>query len=180
MVQSARVGGGVITGSIGICAQCRNKAEVAHYPYHPEDNPQPHPDEICESCYKSNVELEHKINAAGGNRPESHNPPATGNGKDVATGSPAPSSIFTPAGAAFSEERARLLAVIHEKATDSWVEKFIEEVVTGKVMKFDWKQIIQSERWFSVLDLRKFAIELDPNFEKPVVEKKKRRRQPQQ
>lgn len=180
MVQSARVGGGVITGAIGTCAQCRNKAEVAHYPYDPVDNPQPNPDEICESCYKANVELEHKITDAGGNRPESHNKPA-----DVPAGQAGPgpgvSSIMTPSVDAFAAERARYLEVIFAKSNDEFVDKFIDEVVKKSVLKFDWKEIMKSVRWFSVLDLRKFALELDPNFEKPLPVKKSRRRsQPQQ
>lgn len=168
------VGAAVVTGSIGTCDQCRNKAEVAVYPYHPYDNPQPNPQPICESCYKENVKLEHKITESGGNRPESHNPPTVeveGAKHVSSSGLQSSRNGEDP----YAAERARYLQVIFEKADDAFVEKFITEVVVKSVLKFDWQEIMKLERWFSVLDLRKFALELDPMFDKPKKSKRNKR-----
>lgn len=62
-------------------------------------------------------------------------------------------------------ERSTYLRIIQAKHTKRWVVKFIAEVVAKKILKFDWFTVIENKRWFSVLDLRRFAIELDPGLE---------------
>lgn len=149
----SKFGTGVPVGSIGICAQCKNKSEVARYP---NDNPDP----ICEDCYRENQILEQKINdkqteALDVVYPANH-PARNGNN----------SSGFTPS------ERDRYIQIITSRASDAWVDSFIREVVVKNVLKYDWKEIIKSERWFSVLDLRRFALEVSPNFENDQIREK--------
>lgn len=64
-------------------------------------------------------------------------------------------------------ERQEYLDVILRKADPSWVQKFIKEVVAKKILRYDWQTVIGQERWFSLLDLRRMAIELEPNIEHP-------------
>ena len=148
MVEPKRSGGvgtgeGPRIGAIGICAQCRNKAEVSLYP---NDNPEP----ICESCYRDNQKLEKVI---------SDKREASGI-RDVR-----PIAERQPQNVTGDPERDRYIEVITEGAKDEWVTSFIREVVTKNVLKYDWKYIIRNERWFSVLDLRRFALEVNPGFE---------------
>ena len=67
------------------------------------------------------------------------------------------------------EERNFYLSLVQEEATDEWVNKFIKEVVSRKILKYDWKKVLENKRWFSTLDLRRFALEVNPDFEKPEV-----------
>ncbi len=148
MGTSVSIRGGALAGACasrpagrGICAQCRNKAEVKTYP---NDNPDP----ICEKCYVDNQRLEKKIAEKGG--------------AAIASES-APSRINEVLGA--SDERERYIQAIIQGASDKWIESFIKEVVVKNVLRYDWKEIIKFERWFSILDLRRFALEVNPNFE---------------
>jgi hypothetical protein len=136
------------SANIGICAQCRNKAEIRTYP---NDNPEP----ICEACYKSNQELEKKISD------KAQVVMATNEKKSYETSGP----IVT------SDEREHYIRTICNKADDKWLERFITEVVTKKVLIYDWKTIIRNERWFSILDLRRFALEVDPDLDAPKIAK---------
>lgn len=151
------------TGRIGICAQCHNKAETKVYPGF-------NPDPVCENCQKENVALENKIDGQG--KPSAiPGKDSTGNGAGPGAGLPSRAPIDDP-------ERAAYLRVIEEKADAEWLKKFIEEVLVKNVLQYDWKTIIRSERWFSVLDLRRYALDLDPDFEK-VVKQDKPAPQPQ-
>lgn len=67
-------------------------------------------------------------------------------------------------------ERETYLEIIKNKANDEWVNKLIKEIISKKILKYDWFRVIQQHRWFSVLDLRRFALDLDPKFEASVVE----------
>ena len=128
-------------GKIGMCAQCHNKAEVHKYP---NDNPDP----ICEDCYKENQQLEKKIQSKA----------------EQVQSAQVTLDVSTSYG---SDERQQYLDVIWREATDEWLENLINEVLTKKVMYYDWKKIIMNERWFSILDLRRFALELCPDMDKP-------------
>lgn len=144
----SKFGQGTPAGRIGVCAQCHNKAEVAVYPGG-------NPDSICETCHLDNQKLEAKIQ-------EKHGTPAH-DPRLVGTADVYQSNFGTRRPV---DERERYIAVISGKATEEWVDKFIKEVLTKNVLKFDWKEIIQSERWFSLLDLRRWALEVDPDMEK--------------
>ena len=135
-----------VVGSIGVCAQCHNKAEVRVYP---NDNPEA----ICEDCYRDNQKLEQKIF-------DKSISVQTGLGEGQ-------QSLFQSSSG--SEERDLYIRTICNKASDAWLERFIDEVVRKQVMVYDWKTIIRNERWFSILDLRRFALEVDPDLDKPVV-----------
>lgn len=162
---------GPLTGEIGICAQCRNKAEIRVYEGW---NPEP----VCEDCQRDNVNLEKKSQANGG---ASLLPPLKS--------SPASSVPVDFRGQTSTEERDRYIAVIAQ-ADPKWVDRFIKEVMAKNVLLYDWKEIIKFDRWFSVLDLRRFALEVNPNFESEIEEelppsttsnpkKTRRKRQPQ-
>ncbi len=145
---SVGVGKQPLTSSIGFCSQCRNKAEISVYP---GDNPDP----ICGDCYQENLKLEQAI-ADQGKQPQ-----------------PTQNGAAQPAPVAQLPERERYIKTICEKADDAWVGQFIEEVIVKNVLRYDWQTIIQNERWFSVLDLRRFALGLDPDVDKPKVKEKK-------
>lgn len=139
----SKFGQGRPAGTIGPCAQCHNKAEVAKYP---GDNPE----QICEKCHLENMALERKIGEVHGHPAPTFAPPVR----------------YSTAETGGDPERELYLRVISEGATEDWVEDFIKEVLTKNVLKYDWKQIIRSERWFSILDLRRFALDINPDFEK--------------
>lgn len=125
--------------TIGRCNQCGNQSELKIYP---NDNPQA----ICENCHRDNLKLEGKIleKKAVVNVVE-----VSSNNHQV------------------SDERSRYINIIVSKASDQWLDSFIKEVVVKKVLIYDWKTIIQNERWFSILDLRRFALDIDPDMDKP-------------
>lgn len=149
--------GRAIKNEIGTCAQCHNKAEIAIYP---NDNPDP----ICESCYIENQKLEEHIQAKSAENGNS----AVRIVKEIAPD--IRDRILTPEG-----ERQRYIDIITKGADDKWVDTFIKEVVLKKVLVYDWREIIKTERWFSVLDLRRFALEVDPQMDKPKREYKRRK-----
>ena len=126
------------TGSIGNCAQCMNKAEVRVYP---NDNPEP----ICENCYRENQKLEQKISdkTPQASQPEQWNPPASMGGT----------------------ERDMYIDVISRMASDEWVKKFTKDI--KRVLINDWKTLIRNERWFSLLELRRYALQVDTDMDKP-------------
>lgn len=137
-----KFGGSMPAGAIANCAQCLNKAEVRIYP---NDNPQP----ICEDCYRDNQKLEHKIiEKAEASRPE-------------------PSYSFNPPPSNGGSERDRYIDTITRMASDEWVKKFTKDL--KRVLINDWQTIIRNERWFSLLELRRFALEVDSQFDKPKV-----------
>lgn len=142
-----KFGEGARTGHIGICAQCKNKSEIALYP---NDNPQ----EICEACYRDNCKLEQKIAEK-----------AEAATNTNVNGAVAPLRQTSSSSSSSSPERDRYIDVICRNADPKWVDTFIREVVVKNVLKYDWKMIIQNDRWFSVLDLRRFALDIDPGFE---------------
>lgn len=67
-------------------------------------------------------------------------------------------------------ERDTYLEIIKSKATEKWVKNLIKEIIAKKILQYDWFRVIQQSRWFSVLDLRRFALDLDPEFEASRVE----------
>lgn len=152
----SKFGQGTPAGRISICAQCKNKSEVKVYP---NDNPDP----ICEDCYKENLRLEtqieerHKMGVSEGG--------PIGKTVRVINSSSSFAIFETP-----SSERQRYIDVIVGGANSKWLDSFIQEVIVKRVLQYDWKTIIQNERWFSILDLRRLALEVDPGFEnaKPV------------
>jgi hypothetical protein len=132
-------------GRMGRCSQCGNHAEIRIYP---NDNPQP----ICENCYKENQVLEQKIATKTDTVRQESQYTST---PQFVSGEP-------------NSEREVYIRAICNKATDEWLTHFISEVVTKKVLIYDWRTIIRNERWFSLLDLRRFALEVDPNIDQPV------------
>lgn len=140
----SKFGNGIPAGMIGICAQCRNKAEIALYD---GDNPDP----ICESCHHENAKLEKFI--------------ANKNGNASQTFRQDQHSISKSQPQSYDSERERYIEIITSGADNKWVDSFIKEIVLKNVIKYDWKQVIRSERWFSVLDLRRFALDVNPGFE---------------
>jgi hypothetical protein len=141
-----RFGSEPMVGAIGRCAQCGNNSEIRVYP---NDNPQP----ICESCYLGNQQLEQKIT-------EKKESASIQTALENSRTGLLQSSIG-------SDERELYIRTISNKASDEWLKHFINEVVTKQVLIYDWKTIIRNERWFSLLDLRRFALEVDPNLDKP-------------
>lgn len=137
----------VLTGAIGVCAQCRNKAEVKLY-----DGWNPEP--VCEDCQRENVKLEKVNQDKGGASLLPALKPAS-----------AASAKLVDFHGTASEEREQYIAVISQ-ADPKWVEHFIKEVMAKNVLLYDWKEIIKFERWFSILDLRRFALEVNPDFER--------------
>lgn len=135
------------TGSIATCAQCLNKAEVRVYP---NDNPDP----ICEDCYQDNQKLEHKI-ATKAEETRSLNTPLP-EAKETA--------LFQS-----SSEREKYIDVICRMASDEWVKKFTKDI--KRVLVNDWQTIIRNERWFSLLELRRYALQLSPDMDKPPIKK---------
>ena len=129
--------------SIGPCAQCGNKAEIKTYPGF---NPQA----VCENCQRDNERLEEKIIEKAGEKKQAQNRVVTEE-MPVYVG----------------DERELYIRTISNKATDEWLKRFIKEVVIKQVLRNDWKTIIRNERWFSLLDLRRFALEVDPDVDKP-------------
>ena len=132
--------------SIGVCAQCGNKAEVATYPGF---NPQA----VCENCQKGNEGLEQIIAE-----------------KQVVRSEPLErntNGLFQSRSESQGDERELYIRTITNKATDEWLKRFIKEVVVKQVLRNDWKSIIRNERWFSLLDLRRFALDIDPDVDRP-------------
>lgn len=138
------VSGQPIVGRMGFCAQCRNKAEVSVYP---GGNPQA----ICGDCYQEDMKLEEIISERNG----------------ATQGGPMLAPHVIAAAPVQVSERDRYINCIQSKASPEWLEGFINEVIIKNVLKFDWKEIIQNQRWFSILDLRRFALQVDPAVDDP-------------
>lgn len=130
------------TGSIANCAQCLNKAEVRIYP---NDNPDP----ICEDCYRDNQKLEQKIS----DKSEEVRKESQVNHQSV--------NPYSQSGS----ERDQYIDTICRMASDEWVRKFTKDI--KRILINDWKTIIRNERWFSLLELRRFALEVNPEMDKP-------------
>ncbi len=129
------------TGSIANCAQCMNKSEVRIYP---NDNPQP----ICEDCYKENQKLELKISD-----------------KAVEAIRSQENYSFNPSTSNGNSERDKYIDTICRMASDEWVKKFTKDI--KRMLVNDWQTIIRNERWFSLLELRRYALQVNPELEKP-------------
>lgn len=130
-----------IVGRMGMCSQCKNKAEVAIYP---GDNPDP----ICEDCYRQNIVLETEIQ------------------KKAVSPNPAPLDIVQSS-SVMSGERFKYIECICNKATDEWLDKFIREVIADQVIRYDLAEVLKNDRWFTILDLRRYAKQIDQNIDQP-------------
>lgn len=64
-----------------------------------------------------------------------------------------------------NDEKRKYLEVIRQ-AEPGFIDKTINEIVSKKILHFDFNRIIENDRWFSVLDLRRMALDVDPDFEK--------------
>lgn len=64
-----------------------------------------------------------------------------------------------------TDERTGYLNFILENADQEWVKNFIIETVAGKILLYDWQNVIANERWFSVLDLKRFSCEIRESIE---------------
>ena len=138
-----------VVGHMGFCSQCRNKAEVHLYE---GDNPDP----ICEDCHRENMKLEKII--ADKERVA----------VAISNGQPYPALAQPGTGPTVPvTEREKYINCIKEKSTAPWIDNFINEVVEKQILKFDFEMVLRNERWFTVLDLRRHALTLDPHLDDP-------------
>lgn len=136
-----------IVGHTGFCSQCRNKAEVKTYP---GDNPDP----ICGDCYNENLKLERFIQDK-----QDASIVSTNGQTNLASSKTIPEIL--------ENERERYIKCIKEKANATWIDNFITEVVAKQILRFDFDQVLRNERWFTVLDLRRHALSIDPRIDNP-------------
>ena len=149
--ESAVNGGGAFkAGPIGNCQVCFNRKELGHYP----DGRA-----VCEECWEA-LEFGRRRNIESGKIQV----PA-----DLDLESPAPvtPSIETqvPLSAWTStdaDERSRYLRII-QSAKREVIEGVIGKLVHSGVLHLDFHKIIQNERWFSIIDLRRIAEQVDPD-----------------
>lgn len=152
--QPANGGTAFKTGPLGVCQICQCRSELGQY----EDGRQ-----ICEECYQA-MSLGKDRNIAAGKVL----PPAEGGAFPAPTVYESRTTLPSPVWDSMEvSERSRYIEVIKEKATPEVIKQVITALVSEGTLTHDFHKIIQNERWFSVLDLRKIALKVSPNFEKP-------------
>ena len=62
-------------------------------------------------------------------------------------------------------EKARYLEIIRS-ASPELVDEIVKDIYEKKILHYDFNQIVLNERWFSLMDLRRMALRINPNFEK--------------
>ena len=73
----------------------------------------------------------------------------------------------SPEKAVKEDEKRRYLDLILGSATDELIDEIVSEIVEKKILHYDFSRIIENERWFSIMDLRRIALKVSPDFEKP-------------
>ena len=135
--------GGFVSGPIGQCDICRNRHELGGF-----DGRM-----ICEECFKCmQAGLEKKRAAIQGDAPP---PPCQ-----------APQVAIQTWNAVEGDEKARYLDIIRG-ASPQIVSEVIDNLVQERVLEHDFHKIIQNERWFSIVDLRRIALRVNPEFDSP-------------
>lgn len=79
-----------------------------------------------------------------------------------------------------SSEREAYLATIN-KATPVQINKIVRRLVRERVFHVEFDQIVRNERWFSLMDLRRIALEVDSRLKScshPTDKVRKRRSKP--
>ena len=139
------VEGGSLTAGvawIGVCQICRNRAELQRFDGF----------EACEECCKA---MQHGMDKrAQEQQPERPSPaPAVG----ICTA--APDAVAVPP-AADSDERARYLAQV-KRADAALIDRIIRRLVRERVFHVEFDQVVENSRWFSLMDLRRLALEVE-------------------
>jgi hypothetical protein len=135
-------GSKMTTGPIGICQICQNKAELHGIP-NDERN-------MCEECAE--------VMLAGRNKKQ-----------EMVQATPRP--VFQSVQQVpMSDEKALYLYTIRSKIKTEQIGAAIEELIDKKVFEYDFMRIIENERWFSLMDLRRLALKVDPFFERAIEE----------
>lgn len=131
---------------IGHCPACGQRAEIINSRF----------GRICDSCAQREEQLE--AQHQGGNTRSSsglvvHRQPTA-----------APVSV---------DERTKYLEVIRG-ASKPMVDRIVARLVRERVFHVEFDRIIENERWFSLMDLRRIALMVDPKFESPAEPKQRR------
>ena len=143
------------TGALGQCQICQCRAELGAY----EDGRS-----ICEECFEA-MSAGKQRNIDAGKCIPLPGFSAVGFEKETEA---AKLQVGLQVGwdSISAGERLRYIEVIREKATTEVIKQVISALVSEGTLTHDFHKIIQNERWFSVLDLRKIALRVSPNFEK--------------
>ena len=139
-----------MSGPIGICQVCRNRHELGHFDGR----------SVCEECYKV-MEEGYKRNVASG---KVKLPEEDESGLEIPK---IPQSSSSQAwNSVDADEKSRYLEVI-KGASEETILEVIDNLVSEKILVHDFHKIIQNERWFSIVDLRRIALKVNPLLDRP-------------
>ena len=126
------------TGPIDICQVCMNRSELGQIP---GDNRF-----MCEDCSKAILHGRKQ--------------------KAVAPALASPSSVTMTPVVVHSDEKELYLYTIRGKITEEQIEEVVRDLVEKRVLQFDFNRIIENDRWFSLMDLRRLTLRVDKNADK--------------
>lgn len=126
-----------MTSKIAICDLCHNRAEI----FDTEKG------NICGNCIEE---------------PNGRQTPQ----KDK-TPQPVETAFYSvPEPVSMSEEKKKYLEVIRDHVTEDLKKEVIKEIRRKKLLFYDFMHVVENDRWFSLVDLRRIALKADPDFEK--------------
>lgn len=140
------------TGAIGTCQVCMNKAEL-HNLVDDDRN-------MCEDCAKAIF--------TGRQQKKEYNGQV-----DIKPACNSPTMQAVLSLSERDEEKELYLYTIRGKVSKEQVNQVVLELVDKQVFHYDFSRILENPRWFSLMDLRRLALLVDPNFEKPQANAKK-------
>ena len=148
-IEGAAIGTGKKeVGVIGFCMICRNKAELHKVLGDSRD--------MCGDCAEA-ITYGMKRRKVGPYSEE-----IVGAKAKVV-----PTQAVSPNGEQPTDEKSNYLKIIRDGVSPDMIDTIIQEILVKKILHFDFNRIIENDRWFSVLDLRRMALQVDPDFEKP-------------
>lgn len=129
------------TGIIDYCPDCKQRTELMRTG-------------ICENCQKEKDWEDQD--------PRKKLPPRVDPAPYLKKNQP----VCAPGEPTMSPEKERYLTVIREGMTTQMVDEIVKDIYEKRILHYDFNQIINNDRWFSLMDLRRMALKVDPNFER--------------
>lgn len=145
-------------GKIDRCECCGNRAELHSINGDPR--------KVCGDCAEAIIHgLKEKKRGPYEVLPEAPTQPSIAGGSLSFTPvtKPAPVEVFETEEAL---EREAYLSSILAHITPKQVEKIIKDLYRKKVFQADFAKVVRNHRWFSLMDLRRIALEINSNVPK--------------
>lgn len=68
-----------------------------------------------------------------------------------------------------NNEKSKYLEIILG-ASQSLIDEVVKDIYEKRILHYDFNQVVQNERWFSLMDLRRMALKINPEMEKSETE----------